>query len=155
MYIMKKTFTAILFAVMAASPTMAQQMLIDMGGVENQVIDLDNFKEMTFNGPSINIEQTDGTTSSAYMADVSRIYFGDFSAIENVKEKDNLIEQLPSDEIAVNCPAGTVVSIYSITGSLVLSARLETEGGHISVANIPQGIYIVKANDRTAKFVRR
>ena len=152
---MKKTFTAILLAAAAASPSMAQQMLIDRGGVENEIIELNSLKEITFNGPSVNVEQIDGTTSGTPMADISRIYFGDFSTIEDLKKNEDLIEQLPGEKIAINCPAGTVVTIYSITGSLVLSTRIETEGGHISVANIPQGIYIVKANDRTAKFVRR
>ena len=152
---MKKTFTAILLAAAAASPSMAQQMLIDRGGVENEIIELNSLKEITFNGPSVNVEQIDGTTSCTPMADISRIYFGDFSTIEDLKKNEDLIEQLPGEKIAINCPAGTVVTIYSITGSLVLSTRIETEGGHISVANIPQGIYIVKANDRTAKFVRR
>lgn len=152
---MKKTFTAILLAAAAASPSMAQQMLIDRGGVENEIIELNSLKEITFNGPSVNVEQIDGTTSGTPMADISRIYFGDFSTIEDLKKNEDLIEQLPGEKIAINCPAGTVVTIYSITGSLVLSTRIETEGGQISVANIPQGIYIVKANDRTAKFVRR
>ena len=152
---MKKTFTAILLAAAAASPSMAQQMLIDRGGVENEIIELNSLKEITFNGPSVNVEQIDGTTSGTPMADISRIYFGDFSTIEDLKKNEDLIEQLPGEKIAINCPAGTVVTIYSITGSLVLSTRIETEGGQISVANIPQGIYIVKENDRTAKFVRR
>ena len=152
---MKKTFTAILLAAAAASPSMAQQMFIDRGGVENEIIEINSLKEITFNGPSVNVEQIDGTTSGTPMADISRIYFGDFSTIEDLKKNEDLIEQLPGEKIAINCPAGTVVTIYSITGSLVLSTRIETEGGQISVANIPQGIYIVKANDRTAKFVRR
>ena len=38
----------------------AQVIALEIATGENQVIDLDNFKEMTFNGPSINIEQTDG-----------------------------------------------------------------------------------------------
>ena len=151
---MKKLLLIISLITIAGTAT-AQHMVVEKSVGGNEIIALDNLRQITFDGTTVNIEQNDGARSNATMGDISRIYFRDFSTIEDLKKNEDLIEQLPGEKIAINCPAGTVVTIYSITGSLVLSTRIETEGGQISVANIPQGIYIVKANDRTAKFVRR
>jgi hypothetical protein len=152
---MKKTLILLFFAIVATLPVTAQHMMVEKNGLENEIITLDNLKEITFNGTTINIEQTDGTISSTSMEDISRIYFGDFSSIDNIGVKEKLIEYISYDEIAINCPAGTTVTIYSVTGAQIVKTRMDADGGEISIAGIPQGIYIVKANDRTAKFVRR
>ncbi|MBR6691970.1 MAG: T9SS type A sorting domain-containing protein [Bacteroidaceae bacterium] len=152
---MKKLLSILFFAIAATLPSAAQHMMVEKNGTENEIIRLDNLKEITFNGPTVNIEQSNGTKSSTAMENISRIYFGDFSSIDGIEDKEALVEYLSSDGIAVNCPAGTTVTIYSVTGIQVMTARQDTDGGEISIAGLTQGIYIIKANERTAKIVRR
>ena len=152
---MKNALVTLILGLVFALPASAQQMLIEKNGYENEIISLDNLKQITFNGTTVNIEQADGTESSTSMEDISRIYFGDFSSIGNISGQSNLVDYVSSDGIAVNSPAGTTVTIYSVTGTQMLTARLETEGGYISTAGIPQGVYIIKADEQTAKFIRR
>ena len=152
---MKKILTISLLAMAFALPSAAQQMMVEKDGAENEVISLDKLKRITFDGKTVNIEQTDGNRSSATMGNISRIYFGDFTSIGDIDRKESLVTYITDEEIAVNCTAGAVVTIYSITGTQILSTRLDTDGGRINIAGIPQGIYIIKADDRTAKFVRR
>lgn len=152
---MKRTYTILLLVLTFALPASAQQMLIEKSGQENEIVSLNNLKQITFNGTTVNVEQNDGSTSSTSMADISRIYFGDFSSIQDISSNGNLIEYISSDEIAINCTAGTTVTIYSVTGTPILTQRIGTDGGRIGITAIPQGIYIIKANDRTSKFVKR
>ena len=104
----------------------------------------------------MNVEQTDGTKSSTSMSAINTISFGDYTSIGQVRPADGeLVAYISSDEIAVNCEAGNLVTIYNIVGTQVLSVRIGADYGSISIANLPKGIYIVKAGNRTAKIVRR
>lgn len=151
---MKKILTILLM--LSALPAVAQQMLVDKNIGENEIVDLENLRQITFNGANVNIEQTDGATSSSSMSAINQITFGDYTAIGDVKDScEELITYISSDEIAVNCAAGSTVTIYSIVGTQVLNVRLGSDYGRISIASLPKGIYIVKAQERTAKIVRR
>ena len=151
---MKKILTILLM--LATLPATAQQMLVDKNIGENEIVDLENLKQITFNGVNVNIEQTDGTTSSNSMSAINQITFGDYTDIGDIKESsEELITYISSDEIAVNCGAGSTVTIYSLVGTQVLNVRLGSDYGRISIAGLPKGVYIVKAQERTAKIVRR
>jgi hypothetical protein len=65
------------------------------------------------------------------------------------------VEYLTTDEIAINSEAGSMVTIYNLTGAQLLTRQIDTEGESISIAGLPQGIYIVKANERTTKIIKR
>ena len=150
-----KKLLFILSLIAFAGTATAQHMVVETAG-GNEVFTLDNLKQITFSGTTVNIEQTDGTTSSASMGSIERIYFSDLSSIADMPaQSGNLVEYISFDEIAINCEAGSTVAIYSLTGAQLLSRRIDTQGEAISIAGLPQGIYIVKANGRTTKIIKR
>jgi hypothetical protein len=65
------------------------------------------------------------------------------------------VEYISHDEIAINSEAGSTITIYGLTGTLLLTRRIDTQGEAISIAGLPQGIYIVKANGCTTKIIKR
>ena len=151
---MKKLLFIISFIAIAGTAT-AQHMVVETAG-GNEVFTLDNLKQITFNGTTVNIEQTDGTQSSASMGNIKRIYFDDMSSIADINAQGgDLVEYLSHDDIAINSEAGSTVAIYSLTGAQLLTRRIDTQGEAISIAGLPQGIYIVKANGRTTKIIKR
>ena len=151
---MKKLLFIISLLAIAGTAT-AQHMVVETAG-GNEVFTLENLKQITFSGTTVNIEQTDGTTSSASMGSIERIYFSDLSSIADMPaQSGNLVEYISFDEIAINSEAGSTVAIYSLTGAQLLSRRIDTQGEAISIAGLPQGIYIVKANGRTTKIIKR
>ena len=152
---MKKLLFLISFIAMATVAT-AQHMVVEMTDSNNQVVKLESLRQITFNGTTVNIEQTDGTKSSTSMGNIGRIYFGDLSSIADMPaHSENLVEYLTTDEIAINSEAGSMVTIYNLTGAQLLTRRIDAEGETISIADLPQGIYIVKANERTTKIIKR
>ena len=131
-------------------------MVVETAGQENKVFSLESLKQITFDDTTVNIEQTDGTKSSASMGDIERIYFGDFSSISDINAlSGNLVEYISHDEIAINSEAGSTITIYGLTGTQLLTRRINTQGEAVSIAGLPQGIYIVKANGRTTKIIKR
>jgi hypothetical protein len=138
-----------------ATVATAQHMVVEMTDSNNQVVKLESLRQITFNGTTVNIEQTDGTKSSTSMGNIGRIYFGDHSSIADINaQSGNLVEYLSADEITINSEAGSTVVIYGLTGTQLLIRRIDAEGETISIADLPQGIYIVKANGRTTKIIK-
>lgn len=151
-----KKFLTILLLLTATLPAAAQHMLIEKGGSNNEIVSLDKFRQMTFSGTTVTIEQTDGTKSSAEMSAISTISFGDYTAIEQIKPgRERLVAHITGDAIAVNAKAGSTVTIYNVAGNQILSTRLGTDCGSISLAGLPKGIYIIEADNRTAKIIRQ
>ena len=151
---MKKLLFIISFIAIAGTAT-AQHMVVETAG-GNEVFTLENLKQITFNGTTVNIEQSNGEKSSASMGDIKRIYFDDMSSIADINAQDNnLVEYLSHDEIAINSQAGSIVTIYNLTGAQLLTRRIDAQGETISIAGLPQGIYIIKAEERTTKIIKR
>ena len=152
---MKKLLFIISLLAIAGTAT-AQHMVVEMTDSNSQVMKLEDLKQITFDGTTVNIEQTNGTKSSASMGNIGRIYFGDLSSIADINaQSGNLVEYLSADEITINSEAGSTVVIYGLTGTQLLTRRLDTQGEAVSIAGLPQGIYIVKANGRTTKIIKR
>ena len=139
-----------------ATVATAQHMVVEMTDSNSQVVKFESLRQITFNGTTVNIEQTDGTKSSTSMGNIGRIYFGDLSSIADINgQSGNLVEYISADEITINSEAGSTVAIYGLTGVQLLTRRIDAQGEAISIAGLPQGIYIVKANGRTTKIIKR
>ena len=152
---MKKIYL-ILSLISLTATASAQHLVVDKTGGDNEIMQIADLKQITFDGTTVNIEQNDGTVSSASMGSIGRIYFGDFSSIDEAAlQGDRLVEYLSANEIAVNCTAGSTVTIYSLTGTQMIKERTNAQGATIGIAGLPQGIYIIRANDRTAKIIKR
>ena len=150
-----KKLLFILSLIAIAGTATAQHMVVETAG-GNEVFTLDNLKQITFNGTTVNIEQSNGAKSSASMGNIKRIYFDDMSSIADINAQGgDLVEYLSHDDIAINSEAGSMVTVYSLTGAQLLTRRIDTQGEAISIAGLPQGIYIVKANERTTKIIKR
>ena len=153
---MKKLLT--LFILMVATLSVSAQHIIvlktDNG---SQAVELQKFRRMTFSGTTVNIMQTDGNVASADMSDITRIYFGDYTGIKNVDFNGGaeLVSYISADEIAVNCEAGEEITIYNVSGTMVLKMVQSSEGGSVSIANLPKGIYLLRAKSQTVKIIKR
>ena len=151
---MRKTYTLLLF-LFASMPIMAQQIFIEKG-TSRETIEFGNLKKITFNSTTVNILKTDGSTISASMGDIERIHFSNYSSIEDTEiAKEELFNYISDDYIAVNCNAGEIITVYSIIGKQFICVRQKSDNGIISIAHLPKGIYIIRINDQTAKFVKR
>ena len=134
----------------------AQWLVVEKEASEPVSMSLTELKQITFSGTTVNVELTDGTKSSTGMSDIYVITFGDYTTIGQIRpEGGEHVAYISSDEIAIDGKAGSHVTIYNATGTQVLNTCLSADYGHISIANLPKGIYIVKCNERTAKIVKR
>ena len=138
-------------------PSFAQRIVLEKNDSGKQAVALQNFRRITFNGSTVNIAQNDGTIIGTEMSDIAKIYFDDYTRIGEVdfNEGKDLISYISSDEIAVNCKAGEEIAIYNVSGSMVQQKIQESDGGSISIANLPKGIYLLRANRQTVKLIKK
>jgi hypothetical protein len=141
----------------AMVPAFSQRIVVEKSNNATQAVDLHNFQRITFSGSTLNILQTNGTATSTEMSDIVRIYFDDYTRINEVNFNDGkeLVAYISPDEIAVNCEAGEEIAIYNISGTMVLKERQNSEGGSISIANLPKGLYLLRAKSQTVKILKR
>ena len=78
-----KKLLFILSLIAFAGTATAQHMVVERAG-GSEVIALGELKQITFNGTTVNIEQSNGACSSASMGDIERIYFGDHTSIADI-----------------------------------------------------------------------
>lgn len=151
---MKRILYLIVTAALAL-PAFSQQMLIEKNSGGSSAVELENLRRITFNGNAVNLTLNDGTSIASNMSDISRIYFDGFSGIKNIGKEETFITYISADEIVVNCRAGETINIYNINGSLVTVTRQQSDSGCIGIAQLPKGIYLIQAGEKTAKFVKR
>lgn len=116
----------------------------------------DDLRRITFNATTVQIEKFDGSTISNDMANI--IYMSATSKTTDIvapQTSGNLVEHISSDAIVVNCVSGAIVEIYNMSGSRIATRRLDADNGTISIATLPKGIYILRAEGRTVKFLKR
>ena len=153
---MKKLLLIVILTI-AAIPSFGQRILLEKSDNAKLPVALQNFRRITFSGSTVNIMRNDGTTIGTEMSDIVRIYFDDYTSINQVDFSDNkeLISYISSDEVAVNCNAGEEIAIYNISGSRVQQTVQDSDGGSISIANLPKGIYLLRANRQTVKLIKK
>ena len=152
-----KKFIIIAILFIAAIPSFAQRIVLEKNDSGKLAVALQNFRRITFSGSTVNIAQNDDTVIGTEMSDIARIYFDDYTRISEVDFNDgkDLISYISSDEIAVNCNAGEEIAIYNVSGSMVQQRTQESDGGSISIANLPKGIYLLRANRQTVKIIKK
>ena len=120
------------------------------------MVKMEDLRRITFNGNNVNVTQNNGTTITATMGEISSIYFSNSTSIGNIADDcKEFITTVGNNAIAVDCPAGTIINIYSINGTRIVSTRQEAEGGCIGIEQLPRSIYLIEAAGRTAKFIKR
>lgn len=153
---MKKTLVA--FAIFAALCLQgnAQNLIVAEAEGTESVFSLDNLQRITFANGNIQIVQTNGTTTPFSIALINKLFFGEPTQIEKVLMNSNeLVQYSTSDEIQVNCKAGETITLYGIGGNIILTQRQSADGGAISIAQLPKGIYLLRVNNQTVKISKR
>lgn len=155
---MKKLYILMLISILSISATAQEKhrLVIEKNDNTTESIYFEALSRITFSNGNVVMEQQDGNIISNDMADITRIatYAGNTN-ISSVNDDKELIHYISSDEIAVNTHAGATIEIFSVSGSLILTTHQGADNGTISIASFPKGIYLLRSNGKTTKFLKR
>ena len=122
-----------------------------------QTVNFADLQNITFNGNNVSVLLKNGNVISNSMDDIKQIksYAGSTGIEENSDFGKELVSYISPDRIMVNCSACTQITIYNINGRHISTTLSDTDNETISIAALPKGIYLLKANERTAKIIKR
>lgn len=98
--------------------------------------------------------------SSTAIDQITKITFGLTSGVNDVNENNVTLGVSPNpahNYIVLSnliIPENGKVSIYSATGVQVVLHQISSSTETVDVSFLPQGIYIVRVNNQTAKFIK-
>ncbi len=138
----------------------AQSLIIRMNnGTENPEL-LSTVRNLTFSVNDLIVAFKTGSTDVYGLLEIQKIYFDTgTSATSNIPadNKSLSIYPNPADNRIVirNLPTGTtLINIYRSDGSLILQQAVSSDQETIDISNLQNGLYLIIANGRSAKFIR-
>lgn len=98
-----------------------------------------------------------GVTVEYPLENVAKFFLGsELSSIKLLTVESGVFSQTASGLSLLGFTAGAVVKIFSANGSIVKNLAIDPNGQLvISLAQYPSGVYIVKVEGETFKFIKR
>jgi hypothetical protein len=130
-------------------------------GTESTTL-LGQFQNLTFTSTDVSLKTISGSSSSFALSTIRKIYFnGVATAINEIPINENkqsiTISPNPVEELVNlgNVPVGTYDAyIYQLDGSIVGQAEVSSTNPSINVSGLHGGIYILRMNKQTIKFIK-
>lgn len=159
---MQKKFTLLIFLLFAGiAGVQAQDLYLKTKDGVITMKSLETLKKFTFSNNNLLINYLSGPAETYSLSNISKLSFK--SAITGVDELSlsgtTTLKVYPNpvtDIIYIqNAPEVTyTVSIYRISGSLVLTTKLSSGTKSIDVSYLASGLYLLNVNGLTFKFVK-
>lgn len=125
-----------------------------------QSVNIAEVKRIAFDTESFSVidKALQPTATFAY-ADVKKISFNLDSSVKTLTQGDSKVKVTPNPVHDYLCVSGATdsygkdLNVYAMTGNLVVSVPA-WNGEPVNVADLPQGIYFVRINSITIKFIK-
>jgi hypothetical protein len=124
---------------------------------------LNNIQRMVFRNGNLVLVKTDSQEESVPLADLQKIFFSELpSAIPGFLKNASssgikLFPNPAGDNLHITgVPEGTsAISIYRLDGALVMKARVTSGENLLDLKVLSPGIYLLRTNTQSIKFIRQ
>ena len=117
-----------------------------------QVTDI---RKITFDYSNMVLHLTNGETEELPLSVVNEITVGDGSAGIAMFGSDKTGLKLKDGMLSLNLTNGGTVTIYDTAGKTIRSLQAKAGQNTISLNQLPKGVYIVRVNGASQKFLNR
>lgn len=120
---------------------------------------VNNIDRITFSSGNLVIKKKDATSSSMMISDIDKMSFGIYSGIVEVPNIGSSLQIYPNAATSYimlkNAPEGEIkIAVYSMTGTLLKSIKLGSASQQIDISKLTNGLYLLKVNTTTFKFMK-
>ena len=140
---MKKYLFLTTFLLLGVMVHAAQKLVINGEEVQKTVATI------TLDGDNVVLTFSDQSQQTADMATVIISFDTDASAIHSLKSPVGSMLDVSG------LTEGTELTIYDATGKKLLSTKASKDTSTLSVENLKNGVYILKAGNKIVKFLKR
>lgn len=152
-----RTASIIIFLlIMGSETTLAQRLVIWQKDGTKVSYDLDERPKTTFTAEDLVITTAKATISYP-LAKIQRYtYEGGALSVKDVKTDGISISHEGDNVIVKGLTNGKSVTVYSIDGKQLKAKRSDgSDSLTLSLANLPAGVYMIKADEITYKFLKQ
>lgn len=117
-------------------------------------------QKITFSDDNMLVDLKSGTDNTYNISDIRKIYFGnvtDNNVPETAEQQKILIYPNPASAylILANLPNNGIISIYAMDGLKVLEKSITNAQDQIDINSLAAGLYVIKVNQSTLKFIKQ
>ena len=125
----------ILLVTLLAMPAFSQDLLIRDKDGNEQSLNLDNLRKLTFEQGNLVATLNDGSATSYILSSISKMLFSDNTAVEGII----------ADAILP-------VSVYDLSGRVIVNNS--SASPESVVGDLPKGIYLLRTGGKTIKIIK-
>ena len=131
---MKKLLLIALVTLLAA-PAFSQDLLIRDKDGNEQSLNLDNLRKLTFEQGNLVVTLNDGSATSYILSSISKMLFSDNTAVEGI-----------------TADAVLPVSVYDLSGKVIVNSS--SASPEAVMDDLPKGIYLLRTGGKTIKLIK-
>jgi hypothetical protein len=160
---LRKIFLSLIVAALIFSGIVAAQSpVLEIHRWENSPIkvELSQLGKITFSGTNMNLNLKSGEVTAVPATSVRNLVFGTITGLSTAGREGMQMKLSPNpatDYIRLTNinPDVKVVSLYSLSGQMLQQLRVNDQELVISIEQLHQGIYFVRAGNEVIKFSKR
>jgi len=142
-------------------PVHSQTVFLDIKKLDgsDKKIELSDLNKITFSNSDLILNYLVGTNENVGTSSIRSIIFSTSTGINNIQgdKNDLLIYPNPSaDFISIknNPDTDSNITLYSVSGSQIMSIQHYSGNEPIDIRGLTRGIYIIKVNNKALKFTK-
>lgn len=161
----KRNLFLLLFLLSASLllPALAQDMIVKAVDGNEEAKKVYTIQTITFSDGNMMMNLKSGSSETKSISEIRKLYFNGLflgtGELENSGVSDD-ISIYPNPVIHTiyfngNIKDNSDVSVYSIDGRLKLSTQLQSGTNSINAENLESGLYVLRINNRTIRFIKQ
>ena len=150
---MKKILLLFVTGAMLSLPSVAQNLLINGKDGSTTDLNLENLRKITFSKGNMKASYSDGTYSEYALSTIGKLAFETGTGLNSIEIMDgHLAYSSQTGDAYVTGSKGSTLSVYNISGRVVLKQAITTDAENIDLSGLQDGIYLLKLNGVTVKI---
>ncbi|MGC3976942.1 MAG: T9SS type A sorting domain-containing protein [Paludibacteraceae bacterium] len=159
---MKHKLLFLFFFLLGFTQVYSQSVNLEITGTDGvkKNVDITALRNMTFGSALLNLNYWNGTFESISTKTIANMLFKTSTGFSNLKSNKNDIIAYPNPAtnfILLKNLSEDVrnVAVYNVTGEQVLNIKQLSKSQPIQVSLLQKGLYFLKINNQTIKFIKQ
>lgn len=150
---MKKILLIALTASLFSLNADAQNLVIKSKDGSSKDLDLENLRKITFSKGNMVATYTDKTYFEYAISTIGKLAFETGTGMNAIGIMDgHLAYSSQTGEAYVTGSKGSTLSVYNISGKVVLQKQISTDAESVDLSGLQDGFYLLKLNGITVKI---
>lgn len=148
------------FIGMVLNQTKAQNLYIQLNDGSITTNELVNIQKLSFSGADLVVHFGTGTTDVYELSSIRKLYFQENVAVAETLPTTSTLRVFPnpahSSIIIQGLPIEpSLLHVFKSDGQLVYSSSHSSNDASINITSFAPGLYLLKANNQTLKFIKQ